>query len=123
MDLSYDLDIVQQIALSADSIDDIIDFSLTSSSINDKLKSKHIINLLKTKFDITKSMIDNMVCDGGNCVSPWEDLLRENSKINATKYARVGEGSDYPTLATLVRNALRDNRYVDKYWNDIKTED
>lgn len=117
-------DIVQEIALSADSLDQVIDFSLTSSQINDRLKNLNSINIIKRRLGITRPTVDEVLCDNSHCVSPWDDVIRENSKIHATKYARLDiSTSDYPSITTIIRNVLRENMYVNRYAKYITSAD
>lgn len=107
--------VIQSIICQADSLDDIIDIALTSSRINNLLKSTYMINVVQERFNIKRPVLD------------WSDLLRENSKIHATKYAKTSDVydiyTDYPYVGQLVCNVLRENYLVDRYYSDVTISD
>lgn len=118
-----DDDIVQEIALSAKHLDDIIDISLVSSAINNRFKKDNLIDLVAQHLKISRPIINNWTAnvDGKNVhISRWEELLRENSKIHATKYAHAQSTDDYPHIRTVIQNVLRENRYIDTYREHIR---
>lgn len=97
-----------------DNLDSIIDISLLSSSVNDRLKNNNIIQIIRNNMGIRRPVID------------WIDLIRENFKINATKYAKVDDNDffnfkirELPYHIELLQNAITENRLdlIDKYWS------
>lgn len=116
-----DNDTLLTIALSMDNLDDVIDMSLVSTHLNDKLKNPVFLNVVKDNVKVIRPIVESNVCsDDGECTSPWMDLIRENSKIHSTKYARfpmIENVPDFPIRYLLI-NAIRDNRLdlVEKYF-------
>lgn len=102
-------DVLLQIALSMTNLDDVISMSMTSSYLNRVLKDDIYIQTIKHNIGIRRPL-----------VLGWSDLLRENSKVHATRYAKLNQiTSDYPTNFQLLINAIRKNNMelVEKYWN------
>lgn len=105
-------DILINISLNSDDLDDVINIALTSKQVNERLNTPYYTKLLAHHLGIDRPVID------------WEDLIRENSKIRATKYAKVKDDVvDYPNMRTIVRNALKYNKYVNKYLEYIELND
>lgn len=94
-------EIILQIALSSDNLDTIINMSLTNSYLNNKLKNKIYLNIIKNNVGVQRPVIN------------WYDLIYENSKIHSTKYLVVDIDGKL-----LLENAIRDNNLelIEIYW-------
>lgn len=93
--------------------------SLTSTYLNTVLTQPKYIDIIKHNIGVTRPT-----------VLGWPDVIRENSKIHATRYAKLDRTtSDYPTNLQLLQNAVRDHHewqrtpvnennleLVEKYW-------
>lgn len=106
-----DDDCMWSIVVSCQCLDHVISISLTSNHMNDMLTYR--INDVAKLFGIVRPTIS------------WSDLVRENSKIHATQYAKLQSSTFYDTIPDLasgdilLSNAIREEQYqlVDKYFN------
>lgn len=97
-------DVMLLIMFNVNNLDDVVDIALTSKQINNQLNTLYMVSLLDRRFNIIRPVIN------------WKDLIRENSKVNPTKYTHIEVNApDYPSMKTLVRNALRVNILIYQY--------
>lgn len=100
----FHLDVILDVINNIDNLDDIVGLSLVDQQLNDKLKGmfKHI----SKQVGVNRPVLD------------WYDLIRENSKVNATRYSIIKNYvPDYPDNITLLVNAIISSNYqlIDKY--------
>lgn len=100
------------------SLDDIVNLLLS----NPGLSSEYVppLDQIKKQLGITRPLIDTQLCtitqfaqykNTPPYTTPWDDLIRENSKIHATRYTTVtGNHSDRPSDSQLLTNAIREDR-------------
>lgn len=93
-------DIYSHIVTGLSNLDDIIQLSLTNEYFNNYLTNN--IQMIADHLNITRPVIS------------WQDLIRENSKIHGTRYAKIKSNllgiSDLVTRFLLLENVIRDDR-------------
>lgn len=94
---------------SIDNLDTLVDLSLTSQVLNHRLKPFY--KTMAHNVGVKKPVLD------------WHELIRENSKVNATKYVVTNNNNnviwDCVSNSTLLYNAVSASDYqlIDKYFN------